>query len=79
MNANLKEGPEWFDHSDPEDTADDREPSRSWHLFYVCREGEAFDYETEIESIAEPDSDGNEDESELPMGIVAGTGRTAGR
>lgn len=70
-------GPVWFDHSDPEeDPPDDQEPSRSYHLFFVCPEGEAFTYETEIESIAEPDWDGDEEESELPMETVAGSGRT---
>lgn len=43
-------GPAWFDDSDPEeDPPDDQEPSRSYHLFFVCPEGEAFNYETEIE------------------------------
>jgi hypothetical protein len=41
-------------------------PSRSYHLFFVCPEGEAFTYETEIESIAEPDWDVDEEETELP-------------
>lgn len=69
--------PVWFDGSDDgEDPPDDREPSRSYHLFFVCPEGEAFNYETEIEIIAEPDWDGDYDESELPMETVAGSGRT---
>jgi hypothetical protein len=43
-------GPAGFDDSDPEeDPPDDQEPSRSYHLFFVCPEGEAFNYETEIE------------------------------
>ena len=47
--------PVWFDHSDDdEDPPDDQEPSRSYHLFFVCPEGDAFNYETEIEGIAEP-------------------------
>ena len=70
-------GPAWFDDSDPEvDSPGIQEASRSYHLFFVCPEGEAFNYETEIVSIAERDWDGNEDESELPMETVAGSGRT---
>ena len=70
-------GPVWSDGSDAEeDPPDDREPPRSWHLFFVCPEGEAFNYKIEIEGIAEPDWDGDEDEGELPMETVAGSGRT---
>jgi hypothetical protein len=68
--------PVWFDHSDPEeDPPDDRERSRSYHLFFVCPEGKAFTYETEIERLADLDEEeggGNE----LPMEAVAGNGRT---
>lgn len=69
--------PVWFDHSDPdEDPPDDREPSRSYHLFFICPNGEAFSYETEIESMGAPDWDGDEDDGELPVETVAGNGRT---
>jgi len=69
--------PVWFDHSDDDEyPPDDPEPSRSYHLFFVCPEGDAFHYETEIEGIAEPHWDGDEDESELPGETVAGSGRT---
>lgn len=68
-------GPVWFDDSDPEDDSpDDQERSRSYHLFFVCPEGEAFTYEAEIETLAEPSWD--EDENEPPMETVAGTGNT---
>ncbi len=67
----------WFDHSDPEqDPPDDEERSRSYQLFFVCPEGEAFTYETEIASLAEPGDEDDECESELPMETVAGNGRT---
>jgi len=68
--------PVWFDHSDPEeDPPDDQERSRSYHLFFVCPEGETFTYETEMESLAEP---GEEEvgENELRTELVAGNGRT---
>jgi hypothetical protein len=70
-------GAVWFDDSDEEeDPPDDREPSRSYHLFFVCPEGKAFSYETEIERFAEPDREVDEDESELPREVIAGRGRT---
>jgi hypothetical protein len=66
----------WFDHSDPEeDPSDDHERSRSYHLFFVCPEGEPFTYATEMESLAEPGEEG-EGENELPTVTVAGNGRT---
>lgn len=69
-------GPVWFDDSDPEeDPPDDQERSRSYHLFFVCPDGEAFTYETEMESLGEP-SEEDEGENEWPMETVTGTGRT---
>ena len=70
--------PVWFDDSDSgEDLPDDREPSRSYHIFFVCPDGEEFTYETEIESLAEPGGlDEGEDEAEWPMEAVSGTGTT---
>jgi hypothetical protein len=72
--------PAWFHDSDDEDEEDfppdDLEPSRSYHLFFVCPEGEAFSYATEIETFAEPDWDRDEDGSESAREVVAGTGRT---
>lgn len=69
-------GPVWFDDSDPEeDPPDDQERSRSYHLFFVCPEGEAFTYETEMESLGEP-GEADEGENEWPMEAVTGTGRT---
>ncbi len=71
-------GPIWFEpfHSE-DDPPDDQEPSRSYHLFFVCPEGKAFSYETEIESVGEPDGeDLDEDEDNWPKEVVAGDGRT---
>ncbi len=67
-----------FDDSDDDEDRfpDDPEPSRSYHLFFVCPEGDAFNYETAIEGIAEPHRNGEEDESEVPVETVAGSGRT---
>lgn len=53
------------DHDEEEFPPEDLEPSRSYHLFFVCPEGEAFHYATEIE-----------EGSESPREEVAGTGRT---
>ena len=64
--------PAWFDCSDAEeDPPDDQEPSRSYHLFFACPGGEAFNHKTETESIAEPDWEVDEDKSELPREAVA--------
>jgi hypothetical protein len=69
-------GPVWFDDSDhEEDLPVDQERSRSYHLFFVCPEGEAFTYETEMESLDEPGEE-DESENEWPMETVTGTGRT---
>jgi hypothetical protein len=72
--------PAGFYDSDDEDEEEfppeDLEPSRSYHLFFVCPEGKAFNYATEIETFVEPDWDLDEDGSESPMEVVAGTGRT---
>jgi hypothetical protein len=73
-------GPFWFDGSDPEeDPPDDHVRPRSYHLFFVCPEGEAFTYQCEIESPAEPVCEEDWDENEVPMATletVAGSGRT---
>lgn len=70
-------GPVWFDHSDPvEDPPDDQERSRSYHLFFVCPQGKAFAYQTEIESYAEPGGEDGGSEEEWPVEAVAGHGRT---
>jgi hypothetical protein len=69
--------PIWFDDSDPEeDPPDDQERSRSYHLFFVCPEGETFSYEAEIETLAEPGGTEDAGENDLPMEAVAGKGRT---
>ena len=72
--------PVWFDGSDPdEDPADHFETSRSYHLFFVSPEGKDFAFETEIETIAEPefiDEESKEDEWEETLVEVRGTGRT---
>jgi hypothetical protein len=70
--------PVWFRDSDDEEEfpPDDLEPSRSYHLFFVCPAGEAFNYATEIESFAERDCEGDEDGSESPREVAAGTGWT---
>ncbi|MFN0104478.1 MAG: hypothetical protein ACKV2U_20625 [Bryobacteraceae bacterium] len=63
-------GPIWFDESDPdEDPPDDQERSRSYHLFFVCPEGEAFTYDVELDGLADPDDE------EGPRGTVSGKGR----
>lgn len=68
-------GPVWLDDSDPEeDLPYDHERSRSYHLFFVCPEGEAFVYETEIESLGELAEEDEQEES--PMEMVGGDGRT---
>jgi len=70
-------GPIWFDGSDPEeDPPDDDVRSRSYHLFFVCPEGEAFTYECEIQSLAEPECEEDWNEDEMPMETVAGSGQT---
>jgi hypothetical protein len=69
--------PVWFDDSDPEeDPPDNQKFSRSYHLFFVCPEGEAFTHETEIESFAEPSGEEEESGDELSMETVAGDGKT---
>jgi hypothetical protein len=69
-------GPAWFDDSDPEEySPDEQEPSRSYHLFFVCPDGEAFTYQTEMETLDTLD-DNEEDENELPREAVAGSGIT---
>ena len=70
-------GPIWFDGSDPEeDPPDDHVPSRSYHLFFVCPEGEVFTYECEIENLAEPGCEEDRNEAEMPIETVAGSGRS---
>jgi hypothetical protein len=52
-----------FDDEDEEEfPSEDLEPSRSYHLFFVCPEDEAFNYETEIETFVGPDWDMDERE-----------------
>jgi len=69
-------GPVWCDHSDPEeDPPDGEDRSRSYYLFFVCPDGEAFTYETEIESLGELDEE-DEGEHEWLEETVTGTGRT---
>ncbi len=69
--------PIWFDNSDPdEDPPDDQEFSRSYHLFFVCPDGEPFRYETSCESYDEPDWEDGDDEDDLSMETVGGTGLT---
>jgi hypothetical protein len=66
-----------FDDEDEEEfPPNDLEPSRSYHLFFVCPEGDAFNYATEIETFVEPDWDLDEDASDQPKEVVAGTVRT---
>jgi hypothetical protein len=49
---------------------------RSYHLFFVCPDGAAFTYACEIESLAEPGSEDDWNEDEMPLETVAGGGRT---
>ena len=71
----------WWGESDPdEDPPDMIEPSRSYHLFFVSPEGEAFAFETETEGI-EPEFMTEEFEEAgwgegPPMGRIPGSGRT---
>jgi hypothetical protein len=75
-------GPIWRDGSDPEeDPPDDQLRSRSYHLFFVGPEGEPFTFDTEAESIAEPEFMTEEFEEagwgEGPaVGRISGSGRT---
>jgi len=73
-------GPIWWGDSDPdEDPPDDITHSRSYHLFFVSPEGEAFTFETETEEIDEEAMAEEFDETGLenePMITVSGQGRT---
>jgi hypothetical protein len=72
-------GPVWFDDSDPEeDPPNDQEPTRSYHLFFVCPDGEAFTYETEAGTLvaAGEAEEKAGDENEMRVEAVAGSGRT---
>jgi hypothetical protein len=72
----------WWDGSDPEqDLLDNMEPSRSYHVFFVSPDGEAFAYETEIETISEPEEITEDCEEagwgeDAPVILVPGKGRT---
>jgi len=72
----------WWDDSDPEEGLPDiLEPSRSYHVFFVSPDGEAFTYETEIESMEEHEfmtEDFEEAGSgeDPPVGLAPGEGRT---
>jgi hypothetical protein len=75
-------GPIWWDGSDPEeDPPDEVERSRSYHVFFVSPEGEAFTFETEAEGIVEPEFMTEEFEEagwgeDPPVSRIPGTGRT---
>ena len=46
---------DWSHDSDEdENPPDEMDSTRSYHLFFVCPEGEEFHFESEIESYAEP-------------------------
>jgi hypothetical protein len=73
---------DWWDDSDPdEDPPNNMEPARSYHVFFVSPDGEAFTYATEIETDAGPEfmtedfeeADWGEDP---PAARVPGEGRT---
>jgi hypothetical protein len=72
----------WWDGSDPEqDLLDNMGPSRSYHVFFVSPDGEAFAYETETETLAEPEGITEEfeeagREDDPPVILVPGKGRT---
>ena len=74
--------PVWWDDPDLEDDPPDNiEPSRSYHVFFVSPDGPAFAYETEIETIAEPEFITKDFEEAgwgagPPVGRVRGKGRT---
>lgn len=73
-------GPIWWEDSDPdEDPPDDITHSRSYHLFFLSPEGEAFTFETETEAIDEEAMAEEFDETgwdNEPMTTVPGQGRT---
>lgn len=73
-------GPVWFEGSDSdEDPPDDITSSRSYHLFFVSPEGNAFTYETETEEIDEEALAETYEETgaiEEPMMTVPGLGHT---
>ncbi len=75
-------GPVWWDESDhDEDPPDEIERSRSYHLFFVSPEGEAFTFETEAEGFEEPEIMTEQSEEtgrggDLVPCRVPGTGRT---
>jgi hypothetical protein len=74
--------PVWWDDPDLEDDPPDNiEPSRSYHVFFVSPDGEAFAYETEIETIEEPEFITEDFEEagwgeDPPLIVVPGKGRT---
>lgn len=74
--------PDWWDESDrEEDPSDDIGSSRSYHLFFLSPEGEAFAYETETEAWLEPEFDEDElgedeFEDEFTTETIPGRGRT---
>jgi hypothetical protein len=73
-------GPAWWDDADPEEGLGAyTEPSRSYHVFFVSPDGEAFTYETEIETEPESLADDFEDADwaeDPPVELVSGEGRT---
>jgi hypothetical protein len=75
-------GPVWWEESDPEeDPPDEVERSRSYHTFFISPDGEGFTFETETDSVTEPDfmtDDFAEAEwgEEPPVSRISGSGRT---
>jgi hypothetical protein len=72
----------WWNESDSEDGPPSyMEPARSYHVFFVSPDGEAFTYATEIETDGEPefmteDFDEADWEEDSPVDLVPGEGRT---
>ncbi len=76
------EGPVWRGESDPdEDPPDEIERSRSYHTFFISPDGKGFTFETDTDSVTEPEfmtdefAEGGWGE-EPPVSRISGRGRT---
>jgi hypothetical protein len=72
----------WWEESDPdEDPPDEIERSRSYHTFFISPDGESFAFETETDSVTEPEfmTDDFAEAGwgeEPPVSRISGSGRT---
>jgi hypothetical protein len=75
-------GPVWWEESDPEgDPPDEIERSRSYHTFFISPNGKGFTFETEADSVTEPEfmTDDFAEAGwgeEPPVSRISGSGRT---